>query len=133
MLLFRRLALLLLLVLLFVSDSGVTLYYHTCLMSHRTAVSLRNTGNGCADNKKQKPDNCSFHKSSCCQVSSSFLKLPVAKNVLLKINVQPAPVVFMPSDLYASLINEVCIITPVFTVDPFPDKNSPSQLQVFRC
>lgn len=134
MLFFRRFCVILSLALLLTTDSGITVYFHTCLMSHRTAVNLRNTSGNCSDNKKQNSDNCSFHKSSCCQNSSSFLKLPVVKNVLAKIDVQPAPVVFIPSDFYSSLLTAAdCITTPFSTNDPVPDNNSPAQLQIFRC
>jgi len=55
------------------ADSGQTIYAHTCLKSKHTHLSIGTPKHCCSE--KKETGNCIVKKSSCCEVSSKYLKL----------------------------------------------------------
>ncbi len=68
----KRFAVLFLTFLLLFADSGQMLYAHTCLKTKHTHYSISTPKHCCADTKAEA--NCGFKKSTCCEVSSKYLK-----------------------------------------------------------
>ena len=71
MLLKRVITFILTLIILF-ADSGQTIYAHTCLKLKHTNISIGAPKGCCA--KKSSTSHCTVKKSSCCEVSSKYLK-----------------------------------------------------------
>lgn len=54
------------------ADSGQTIYAHTCLKSKHTHLSIGQPKHCCAE--KVVAGKCEVKKSTCCEVSSKYLK-----------------------------------------------------------
>lgn len=68
----KRLVVLFVTFLLLFADSGQMLYAHTCLKTNHTHYSISSPKHCCVNEKDES--NCSIKKSSCCEVSSKYLK-----------------------------------------------------------
>ncbi len=62
----------LLVVLLLFADSGMTLYAHTCHKTKGTQISIGSPKHKCKN--EQGKSNCTIKKTSCCDVSSKYIK-----------------------------------------------------------
>ena len=71
MLLKRVITFLLTTIILF-ADSGQTIYAHTCLKTKHTHISVGQPKHCCSE--KRETNHCTIKKSSCCEVSSKYLK-----------------------------------------------------------
>lgn len=70
--LIKRFVILFFTMLLLFTDSGQMLYAHTCLKTNHTHYSISSPKHCCVNEKKES--NCSITKSSCCEISSTYLK-----------------------------------------------------------
>ena len=89
------------------ADSGQTIYAHTCLKSKHTHLSIGQPKNCCAE--KIVAGTCEVKKSSCCEVSSKYLKQDfVSEQVVPDILVYDV-VVSAVSQLFVVAIQQPCI------------------------
>ena len=70
--LFKKLIHLFITLLILFADSGQTIYAHTCLKTKHTHLSIGKPKHCCAD--EQKSETSQLKKTSCCEVSSTYLK-----------------------------------------------------------
>ena len=116
MLLKRAVTFLLTLLILF-ADSGQTIYAHTCLKTKHTHISIGQPKHCCSDTKAE--GNCVIKKSSCCEVSSKYLKQDFinqqteVKEVMATVAVLPVSEIFISSPVKVIALNQTNTSPPI--------------------
>lgn len=116
MLLKRGITFIITLLILF-ADSGQTIYAHTCLKTKHTHISIGEPKHCCTDEIAE--GNCVIKKSSCCEVSSKYLKQDFinqqteVKEVTVTVAVLPVSQIFISSPVNAVALNQAKTSPPI--------------------
>lgn len=116
----KRVVHLVLVFLLLFADSGMTLYAHTCLKTKHTHYSIGTPKHCCK--KAQSKSNCAVKKSSCCNVSSKYIKqylvfkvTETMKQCLPVLSVSFTNIFFIPQLLKVTSVNVFSNPPPIYS------------------
>ena len=130
---FKRLVYILITVLVLFADGGQTIYAHTCLKTHRTALAFNNQS--CCHKKQSPLSGPVFKKPSCCVINATMVKhgvpgqIPTVEKVKLS-----TPIISAPGLLIAFISLPVIIISNGRSSSPEPLNTADILLtRVFRC
>jgi len=104
-------------VLILFADSGQTIYAHTCLKTKHTHISIGRPKHCCAE--KKMDGKCVIKKSSCCEVSSKYLKQDFinqqtqVKEVTATVAVLPVSQIFISSPVNVVTLNQANTSPPI--------------------
>ncbi len=130
---FKRLVYILITVLVLFADGGQTIYAHTCLKTHRTALAFNNQS--CCHKKQSPLSGPVFKKPSCCIINATMVKhgvpcqIPIIEQVKLA-----TPIIYAPGLLIA-FISLPAILTSYCRSSSSELLNTADILftRVFRC
>src|ERR1700733_8568091 len=95
----RRLLSVVLCFLLLSADSGQMLYAHRCLKSNHTSFSLSKSEDCCRNASSGISHTPSVSKTSCCEISSKYLKQPIAAQTGNGHSIKLIPQVFIATQI----------------------------------
>jgi len=113
----RRVITFIITLLILFADSGQTIYAHTCLKTKHTHISIGQPKHCCAEKKEE--NHCTIKKSSCCEVSSKYLKQDFinqqteVREVAATVSVLPVSQIFISSLVGVAALNQANTSPPI--------------------